>query len=211
MSVTTHRNRGLLLVLVSAAFFAVAAAHAANVALVVNITQPLLDGDGNPLADGSVIYVIGSGDNVADGMQSAGGSLIANSTQGDDVIIATMIMDSSTTGVPGTMTAGFPGVLDTSTINFLYLRFFDYQGAGVPVGEDIAWGETDPQTYTGPFFGTAFLNVDGGQVSATNNFTVIPEPGTLHLFVVAGLVLALFCARRDSQGRPRKSALACKT
>lgn len=203
MSRCDYISKRLTVALGVLAFFGVTTVHAATVGLFVNITQPLLDGDGNALADGSVIYVIASIDSTADGMSSWGDSLIANSTQGDDVIIATLILDSSTTGVPGTMTAFIPDAFDNSVYNFLYLRFFDYQGSPPPVGDDIAWGETPPQGYTN-FFGTAIMNVPGDQVHATNNFIIIPEPGTLPLVLVAGLLLALFCARRD----PKKLATA---
>lgn len=188
-----HRLSGAVLAMV---LLGAIASHAAPVNLILTITTPLLDGDGNALADGSVFYVIGNQSGNVNPMQSFGDSFIADSTTGDDVIIAELILDSSTTGTPGTMFVSIPNAFDSDDIDFLYLRFFDFQDPPPVAGTNIPWGTTSPTNYT-VAFGLAFYDTEGAQVSATNNFIVIPEPGTLHLFVVAGLLFALFFARRE--------------
>jgi hypothetical protein len=207
MQILQYTTSRFLAVLAVFAFFGFTPVQGASYALFVNITQPLLDGDGQPLADGSLIYVITTPHDQPQPMETFGNFLIGDSTTGGEVIIATIRVDSTTSvhgsGTVQTIVFDIPVEYFASPYSNLYLRFFDYRGSAPPSGTNIAWGTSDLIPIPDPVFNTIILNVPGGQVSATNDFIIIPEPGTLHLFVVAGLVMALFFVRRDTGRKAR--------
>ncbi len=167
-------------------------AYALIVSLDVYVEFGLLDENGDPLADGMTVMVVGSGDNVNDGMLSygvGGTNLIAASTQGDDVILATILVNSNSSGVAG----GFFATItyDSDDIDYVYLRFFNAPPA---VTGMVYWG-TSSVIQLGVTLGVSTVSFDsGGQLQATNynNFVVIPEPSTANLFVmVAGMLWAM--------------------
>ncbi|MCA9810326.1 MAG: hypothetical protein KC473_08305, partial [Candidatus Dadabacteria bacterium] len=52
-------------------------------------SPPIYGPDGvTPIADGSWVFIYGSGDATQDPMQTAGTNVIAGSTSGDDVVLA---------------------------------------------------------------------------------------------------------------------------
>ncbi len=191
-----HTIRWLPGLLFAAVFLWAGLAHGQTVNLILHITTPLTEADGTtPLQDGSVVYLIGNQSGNVNPMETFGDALIANSTTGDDILVAQLVVDSSGTAGAGTIFTSISGV-DVSQIDYFYLRFFDYQDSAPPTGEGIPWGTTVPEQYTEDF-GLAFFDTEGAPITRTNDFIVIPEPGTMHLFVAAGLLLALLGARRE--------------
>jgi hypothetical protein len=163
---------------------AVGAARATIVDLDAYVLNPIYGGDGvTPLADGSWVIIVGSGDNVADPMQTHNGTnLIADSVTGDDVIIA-IVQINSMFG-PGTF--GHVVQYDSSIINYVYIRFFEY--TNWPISGMMYWG-TSAVFQLGITLGVATVQFDpGGSLSATNynSFVAIPEPSTANLLLLVG-------------------------
>jgi len=141
-----------------------------------------------PLADGSWVYIIGSGDATNDGMQVFGGTnLIAGSVQGDDVILGIIQIPLNSTTNSGTF---FTTVqYESDDINFVYIRFFNTNA--MPITGMVWWG-TSSMFQLGVTLGVATVQFDQlEQLAATNlnNFVVIPEPSSMNLFVmIAGML-----------------------
>lgn len=184
---------------------------AATVTIFLEITGGLFsDISGNsPLVDGSVVYVIASDDNTADGMVEFGGAFIADSTQGDDLLVARIKLDSATIGDSadsGTHLQVVSATYDPATFtpNFVYLRFFNTL-IEPPSGEDIPWGETSVIALE-PFFGMSLATFSNKyETTNTSNFVVIPEPGTLNLILLAGgLLYGLYFRQRVAKQKKMK-------
>jgi hypothetical protein len=178
---------------------AVGAARATIVDLDIYAVNPLLGSDGvTPLADGSWIIIVGSGDSIADPMQTYNStSLIATSTTGDDVIIAILPLNS----LLGTGTFGFTVQYDSSQISYVYIRFF--QTTNWPIGGNIYWG-TSAVYQLGVTLGVSTVQVDPfGSLVATNynHFVPIPEPSTANLLLLVG---GMIWAMRASMKRDMK-------
>lgn len=171
------------------AILTVAIAHAATITLVAWVTYSLYGNDGQPLADNSVVYLIGSKDAVNDGMQTAGSNYIPDSVQGDDVFIGTVLIGYNTTSNGTFLTGDF--TFDSDQVDYIYIRFFDTT-VMPPVGTQY-WGVSGMTNADSHAFEVLWLDLVGG-FRATNEavFVVIPEPGSGHLLLLlAGLVWGL--------------------
>ncbi len=140
-----------------------------------------------PLADGSWVFIMGSGDAVNDGMLITGTNVIASFTQGDDVILGMIQIPLNQTNGSG---AFFVTVqYESDDINYAYLRFFNT--TSMPITGLLWWG-TSSMFQLGVTLGVATVQFDQDQQLMTtnqNNFVVIPEPNSLNLFVlVAGML-----------------------
>jgi len=169
-----------------------ACAYALIVSLDVYVEFGILDENGDPLADGMTVMVVGSGDNVNDGMQLWNvTNYIADSVLGDDVILATITINSNESGVAG----GFFATItyESDDIDFVYIRFFNAPPGTGLVGM-IYWG-TSSVVQLGVTLGVSTVNFNPGnnlQTTNYNNFVIIPEPSTANMFVmVAGMMLAM--------------------
>ncbi len=179
-------------------------ARAAIVDLDAFISMPALGCDGTtPLADGSWVYIIGSTDNIIDPMQQyGGGDYIANSTTGDDVILGIVQIFSIPVAFPDYQNIFNTNVkYESDDINYVYVRFFDATG---PLTGMLCWGESDIFEL-GITAGVSQVQFDQDNqliTTHTNNFVIIPEPGTANLiFLVGGMILAL----KASMGSKKKS------
>jgi hypothetical protein len=168
-------------------------AHAANLNLQVSITDGLLqDDETTDLPDNSIVYVILSTGTVNPPVE-VGGGLIADSTTGGDLLLATLRIDQDGIFFPQSA-----GIYDSSIYTHVYLRFFDYQGSE-PVEGTNFWGTTEAVLISTTPFGIAFADFAGGDAATNENvFVVIPEPGTMGLLLMAGGIFASlgFCSRR---------------
>lgn len=185
-----------------AAFLSVAPAQGALINLQAYIVYALLNSDGSaPLADGSIVQIIGSSDAVADPMELYGGAVIAEPT-GDDLLIATITIQSASLGSNGTFFVG-DYYYNSDEVNYMYLRFYDSPG---PLIGEIAWGQS-PITNAGhDQFGVIEMNFIGGYMTdTTDDFVVIPEPGTLNLLLVwATMVGAMRSSLKREQAKKKK-------
>jgi len=190
------------------AFLLVSVSFALNVDLIAYVTYSLKDSAGAPLSPGSVVMIFGSGDAVNDGPQSWGDSLIANSTQGDDVYLGFVRIDQpSYLGSNGTFYTANVISFDDAVINYLYIRFFDTNAYPV-MGSNIPWGVSDVYGYTSQF-GKAEVDFVGNYMTVlTNNFVIIPEPGTANLFFLfIGLVAGMHAAMKKSERKREQRCL----
>lgn len=185
------RAVGLCLV---ASCLAWATARAAIVDLDAYVEFSIMENDGvTPLADGSWVYIIGSGNSVADPIRDVWGApptdLIPNSVTGDDVILGIVQIGQDVIS-NGTF---FTTVqYDSLEVSYVYIRFFDttnYNITGM-----LYWG-TSAVVQLGVTLGVSTVQFDpGGSLVATdyNNFVVIPKPTTGNLIVlVAGMIWAM--------------------
>lgn len=171
------------------------AVQAQTYTLDLYVTATFYQSDGvTPLADGSVVIIMASIDQVDDGMietSPGSGTYIASSSQGDDVFLGYAYIGQPSGVGPGQFEILIAGVPVAYTN--IYIRFFDYTN-GVPVaGTNIEWGVTDVFP-VGPLnFGVRELEIDEDQViNQTNDFVVIPEPSTAPLFLLfIGLMFGL--------------------
>ena len=168
------------------------------------VTYALMNSNGaSPLADGSIVLIIGSSNDTVDPMNTYGGtSYIARSTTGDDQIIGEVTVDSSELGSNGTFYSG-DFYFDPDEVKYLYLRFWDSSG---PLTGMLNWGEsaiTSAQNYA---FGVLWLDFspDADHIWATtnyDNFVIIPEPGSGGLVLLAlGLLAGMVSASRGRNG-----------
>ncbi|MCO5062319.1 MAG: hypothetical protein M9963_10060 [Kiritimatiellae bacterium] len=168
-------------------------ARAVIVDLDAFILDPALGCDGStPLADGSWVYIIGSSDNVIDPMQTYNDGYIANSTTGDDVILGIVQIFSIPAAYPAYQSIFYETVqYDSSVISNVYVRFFDATG---PLTGLLCWGESDIFEL-GITAGVSTVRFDQDNqlvTTHTNNFYIIPEPGTANLLLlVGGMILAM--------------------
>lgn len=180
--------------LFAAGIFPLSSVYSAIIGLDLEVSFGLFLPNDDPLPDGSTVYVIASpnASGTPLGPTSWGNALISDSTQGGETIIATFALDSTTfSGVPGegTHAQAWSGLFDTDQFAGIYLRFFNSPLDPVG-GQNIAWGQTDIIAPYDISFGFAFFDFDQKEVAdQTNNFVVIPEPGTMSLMVLAAAIL----------------------
>ena len=191
--------------LILAAFLLLGAAPAS--ALIVDLDAyvefPILQEDGvTPLADGSWVYIIGSTDNIIDPMGTLGTNFIAGSVTGDDVILGVVQIGDG--AIPNSGMFFSTVKYDSDEINYVYIRFFNTTG---PLTGSIWWG-TSAIFQLGITLGVSTVVFDQGTNLITNNednFVIIPEPNTIHLFIlVAGMFWAMRVRMRrmDEKGEP---------
>ena len=189
-----------------------ATAPAANVLLQVSVSSSIFQSDGTtPLADGSIIHVIGSGDDLDDGFPMSGDDFISNQAGGDDAILAVTTIEASQLGVNGTFSLEF--YYDSATFNYMYLRAFDTaENYPYPIGT-VHWASSvllQPSEGQVLFAGFSTVN----QMSFTTEselqiqqfgtseggHTTVPEPGTGHLIL---LFMGGVLIYRATRGRGR--------
>lgn len=188
---------------------------AAPVNLDIFVFHALLDEGGNPLADGSIIEIVGAG---TDGLAGDGGgyggtnlfqtwggtNLIAGSTLGDDQILATTVVNSSLTGSNGTFFVTIQN-FDPVVHPYVYIRFYNTTSA---ITGMVYWGASTVAVATNIILGVVTVQADpAGSLQATNynNFVVIPEPSTVNLFLVTAVMMVGMRAglrRRRTDRRP---------
>jgi len=185
---------GIVLMLL---IFCASEARAAVVQLVAYVTVSISDETNASLADGSIVYIIGSLDGTADGMVPYGDGYIGNSTQGDDVVIGMARIDSTLLGA-GTFGIVIDDAFDTDDIQFLYIRFFNYQDDAPPEGS-LYYGFSSPVNYTTNFGSLVEIDFGSGLKTDTQeNFYAIPEPGTLHMVLLAlGVLIGIHTVKRN--------------
>lgn len=190
MEKNVQRVRGVAAAALLAMACAASPAYGAIINMTAYVLNPLYQQDGiTPLPDGSIVQIIGSTDGIIDPPATWGGTNLTGNTTGDDVILATIVVDSSVLGIPGTFYVS--GIYyDNTVINYAYLRFYNTTGT---ISGLLYWGETPIQNIEYDAFGTIFVDFGGGYSTTNqNNFVVIPEPSTTRLFLVAiFLVLAV--------------------
>lgn len=165
-------------------------AHAALIDLDAMVTYSIYDHLGNnPLADGTVVYIIGSGDSTMNPMDSVGGSsnLVADSTTGDDVVLGQITIDSSLTGSNGTFFTTLQ--YESTQVGWVYLRFFEFTN-GLPVTGLVYWGTSAiHQLSPTPTIGVNSVDFNPNATlvaSNLNNFVAVPEPSTANLLILVG-------------------------
>lgn len=182
------------------------AARAVLVDLDLYVTFSILNngGAGN-LADGSWVIVVGSGDGVNNGMQTYGAStnFIANSTQGDDILLGYAYIGQNSFANTGKFFRSFQ--YDSDQIGSVYIRYFQATGPGLPTGM-VYWGQSAVSNLVPTNFGVVSIDVAPNSslvASNFNNMVVIPEPGTAHLmFVTGGLLLAFRMSQKRQRRKP---------
>jgi hypothetical protein len=184
-------------------FFVITAAQSAIVDLIAYVSYSLKDSGGAPLADGSIVMIFGSSDNVNNGPRTYGvTNLIAESVQGDDVYLGFVRIDQVSYGTSnGTFYTANEFSFDDSAISFLYLRIFN--SAVYPVGGYLQWTSSPLFGFTSEFGKVTTDFVGNYLTSVTNNFVVIPEPSTSHLLLVFfGLMFGIRAAmKKDFDGK----------
>ena len=190
------------------AFISIQVSRGVTVTLEAYVSYGITSSNGSDLADGSVIYVMGSQDAINDGMMQWQGAegptgYVGHSTLGDDIYIGMVRVDSAM-GVGGTFYAG-PFYFDSDLVNYLYIRIFDTNG--IPLGY-VNWTVSDVYAGTNYDPVTPVVYVDfnptDSHLSTTNYnyFYIVPEPGTAQLLMLtAGLMYGFrmcFLKRRGS-------------
>lgn len=179
---------------VLAVLLTASSASAAIINLSAYVYVALLNEDGTtPLADGSIVQIIGSYDDVIDPIEEIGGSLTGNTT-GDDIVIATITIDSSQLGSNGTFYVSNI-YYESDDINNMYIRFYDSVG---PLTGMIYWGESTISNVEYDAFGSIVVDFVGGySATNSNNFVVIPEPNTMNFILMwSGMIAALRSSMR---------------
>ena len=187
------------------AVLTIAMCQGTTITLLAWVTYSLYDDSSVPLGDDSVVYIIGSKDNVNDGMQAFGTNYIADSVQGDDVFIGLVRIGYNTTSNGTFLTADF--TFESDEVDYIYIRLFDTTMA--PPEGLVDWGVSPLFDATNHPFDVLFLNLVGGY--ATTNelvFVVIPEPGSGQLLLLlAGLVWGIRASAKgggNHTAEPRK-------
>ncbi len=203
MSTSCQRRWRLFWAGFLAAFLLVTAAYAMPVNLIAYVTYSLLNASGTPLADGSIVMIFGSTDNVNNGPVNYGTNVIAESTKGDDVFIGLVRVDMpSYNSSNGTFLSDSDFAFDDSSIHFLYLRIFDTTNYGVTGFTN--WTTSLVFGYTSEF-GYAVVDFGGNyQTTLKTNFVVIPEPSSSHLVL---LFVALVCGMRASMKKAERKTV----
>lgn len=167
-------------------------AEAINVELNISITDGFLaDAGGNPLPVNSVVYVIVSQDSFIDTSFTDTEPISAEAVGPNELLVGTIRTDDI--GPDGTFFPTAVGLVDISTYQYVYLRFFDYQGSTPVLGSNIAWGVSAVvSNVLDEGFGFAEATFTGtNRTTFTNTFAVIPEPGTFQLLLLSGTLLFL--------------------
>lgn len=171
------------------------------------VTYSILDSGGSPLADGSVVYIIGSSVNTVPALTPADGSgtnYIANQTTASETFLATVYVNNNLLGSNGTFWTYL--TYDSSQVQYVYLRYFDIQSE--PVTGYLWWGHSGIFTLSpSPTLGVNSVDfTPSGPISVTSqsNFVVIPEPSTVNLFLlVVGMSGAMWAGmKREKRATP---------
>lgn len=205
----TQKRRRAFWVLLCLVLVAMLGVQAALVDLDALVTYSIYGNDGvTPLANGSLVYIIGSFDAIVDPMYAFGSpptNLVANSVTGDDVILGSVrIGDNVSSNGTFFTTVKF----ESTQVRYVYIRYFEYTNAEYVTGM-VYWGQSSNWFIGGPTLGVSTVDFDpnGNQhlvASNYNNFGVIPEPSTANLLVlVAGMAWAMRVSmkRRVKQAR----------
>ena len=203
MQLRLHRGGRLLAVACALWCAGWSVAQAALVDLDAYVSYAIYDSTTTvPIPHGAVVYIYGSGDNTINPMQTVGGptNYVAGSATGDDIVLGVARIGDNVTS-NGTF---FTTVQYESTqINYVYIRFYDYTGT-LPVTGLVYWGASSNFFLGSPTLGVSTVDFNpGGTIASTNlnNFVAIPEPSTANLIVlVAGMAWAL---RVNARGRKR--------
>lgn len=145
------------------------------------------------LADGSIIQIIGSATANAGSFQSYGDAFLADTTTGDDVILATSFVGAggyeADSGYFGFVFANY----DITAFPYIYIRFFNTNTFANLMGNPttLAWGTSAVfQVSDHPIAEDSYviyMSQDGPLVaSETGTFTVIPEPSSISFFALVG-------------------------
>lgn len=174
------------------------AAQGALINLQAYVTYALLNNDGtSPLSDGSIVQIIGSYDNIADPMPMLG-SNVTGFVSGDDVILATITIQSGMLGSNGTFFAG-DIYFQSDEIQNMYIRFYDSAG---PLTGLVYWGQSPVTNAQHDQFGVVEMDFVGNYLTTNSNvFVAVPEPGTLNFMLMWG---SMVFAMRASMKRDRK-------
>lgn len=154
-----------------------------------------------PLADGSIVQIIGSYDGVIDPMSMAGANYTFQTT-GDDIILATITIDSSQLGSNGTFYVGNI-YYESDDVKNMYVRFYDTAG---PMTGMIHWGESPMTDVEYDAHGSIVVDFIGGySTTNTGTFVIIPEPSTINLTIVCfGMLAAIRGSLREDKRKARK-------
>jgi hypothetical protein len=188
-----------VLLLSLAVIFAVHAQNPNLVNLEASVYYSILDDGGNPLQNGSVVYIIGSSVNTIPGPPGIGTNYLANGVSSNETFLGTVLIGDNVTS-NGTFWTSLN--YDSSLVQYVYIRYFDY--ASQPVTGYVWWGQS-PSFALGnpPTAGVNTVQFDaGGQLSVTSqsNFVVIPEPSTVNLFLlVIGMSGAMWAGMRKQK------------
>jgi len=208
MTGSPHRRWGVFwgcLILVLAALYVVNAQN--MVGLDAYVSYSILDNGGAPLADGSVVYIIGSSVNTIPAITPIGGvgtNYIADQTTANETFLATVYVNSTLLGSNGTFWTYL--TYDSTTVQYVYLRYFDIQSE--PVTGYLWWGNSGIFTLSPtPTLGVNSVDfTPGGPISVTSqsNFVVIPEPSTVNLFLlVVGMSGAMWAGmKKEKKDKP---------
>lgn len=180
-------------------------AFSATINLSAYVYIALLDETGTtPLADGSIVQIIGSYDSIIDPIGTSGTN-VTGSTTGDDVILATIAINSANLGSNGTFYVSNI-FYESDDIKNMYIRFYDTTNSLVGM---ISWGESPMTNVEYDAFGSIVVDFIGGY-SATNqnSFVVIPEPNTMSFILMwVGMVAALKSTMRQEGRKKGKGRL----
>ena len=179
--------------------------QAALVDLDAYVTYSIYGPDGTtPLANGSIVYIIGSLNSVVDPPQSYGvTNYIASSVTGDDVILGIVrIGDNVSSNGTFFTTVQY----DSDAIDYVYIRFFD--STNNPPAGMVYWGTSSNYFIGPPTLGVSTVDFNPNTAnpliaSNYNNFVIVPEPSSANLIVlVAGMAWAMRSSmkRRVKQG-----------
>jgi hypothetical protein len=183
-------------------------ARAVLVDLDLYVTYSILNhggGGANVLADGSWVVVVGSGNNVNDGMYLYGGTnYVADWAIGDDIILGYVFIGDNSFANTGKFFSTFQ--YDSTQVGYVYIRYFETTG---PLTGMIYWGQSDVINLNPTNFGVVTIDVSpGSSLIASNysNFVVIPEPSTGPLiFMTGGLLLAWQFSRNRRRSKQKPS------
>lgn len=208
---------GLALCLLSAV-----AAYGDIISLVAWVSTSLFKNDGvTPLPYGSIVMIFGSTDDVNDGIPLFGSGpcfLGPQYTQGDDVYLGMVRIgqpyyyDEDDNPVPGTFLSDMKITWNTEEyeINYLYIRFFNTLSF---TGGQVEWGYSSVFPVNISFFVATQDFIGGYLANLTNCFVSIPEPGTVQLMLIGGLMIGLLAAvkRPGRSVKPRRkvSCVSC--
>lgn len=199
MTRNVQRNWRWFWAVLAAALLAVGTAQGAIINLQAYILYALLNNDGTtPLADGSMVQIIGSSDSVADPMLMSGTNATGFTTS-NDTILATITIQSSALGSNGTFFVG-DYYFNSDEVKYMYLRFYDTTNSTLT--GMVYWGQSPITNAQHDQFGVLEMDFIGGYLATNlNNFVVIPEPGTMNLiFVWVSMVAAMRASmKRDQQ------------
>lgn len=196
------KNWMAFMLVLTLAFSGLLVLHAALLDLDAFVTFSILDENGDPLADGALVQIIGSSNALATPTVNAldGTSIVPGAVAGDDVILGEVrIGDNNTSN--GTFAATVQ--YDPDEVNYVYIRYFNWTNYFSPSGL-VYWGTSAIYELV-PTLGvsrTDFASTDNIEVQNINNFLTIPEPGTANLMLLFLAVVGGIRARmkkRDSE------------